>query len=70
MGVLIAVREFGSSAGHKIGVPDRSLIQYPWGMHICDYQQQQKIDIVLVFRRVMPTATHVETELHQEFYLK
>ena len=23
----------------KVNSPERSLIQYPWGMHICDYQQ-------------------------------
>ena len=37
--------------------PVRRLIQYPWGMHICDYQQKK--DTRPVLRRGMPSAFHV-----------
>ena len=39
----------------KVNTPDRSLIQYPWGMHICDYQQKKKKkDTRPVLSRGMP----------------
>ena len=40
--------------GTKVNLPDRSLIQYPWAMHIYDYQQKK--DTPLVLRRGMPFA--------------
>ena len=40
VGVLVAIRELGNSEGHKIRFPDRSLSQYPWGMHICDIEEE------------------------------
>ena len=36
VGVLFAVGKFGNSEGNKNAFPDRSLIQYPRGMHICN----------------------------------
>ena len=27
--------------GIELMSPDRTLLQYPWGMHICDYQQKK-----------------------------
>ena len=59
--VLIAVREFGNIEGsNKVGFPDRSLIQYPRGMHICDYEEKdEKKEIRLVLRRGMPMASNV-----------
>ena len=41
-GVLIAVRVLGNTEGYKIRIPDRSLIRYAWGMHICDYDEEKK----------------------------
>ena len=29
--------------GIKVNSPHRSILQYPWGMHICDYQQKKDI---------------------------
>ena len=43
--------------GIKVISPDRTLLQYPWGMHICDYQQKK--DTRQVLRRGMPSAFHV-----------
>ena len=42
VGVLIAVRNVLNTEAHKIKFPDRSLIQFPWGMHICDYDEEKK----------------------------
>ena len=45
------VYEFPSGQGSleileriKVILPDRRLLQYPWGMHICDYQQKRTPD--------------------------
>ena len=59
VGVLIAVREFGNTEGNKTGIPDRSLIQYPRGLHICDYEEEYYKGIRLVLRRGMSMASHV-----------
>ena len=42
VGVLIGEREFGNTEGYKIRFPDWSLIQYPRGIHICDYDEEKK----------------------------
>ena len=42
VGVLIAVRNVLNTEAHKIEFPDRSLIQFPWGMHICYYDKEKK----------------------------
>ena len=48
--------------GIKANLPDRSLIQYPWDMHICNYQQKKiKCDTSPVLRRGMPSAFHVKS---------
>ena len=60
--VLIAVREFGNTEGsNKIGFSDRTLIQYPRGMHICGYEEKEgkKKEIRLVLRPGMSMASHV-----------
>ena len=36
--------------GIKVNSPDLSLLQYPWGMHICDYPQKKKNDTSPVLR--------------------
>ena len=40
-GVLFAEKEFGNTEEHKIRFPDRSLIQYPCGIHTCDYDEEK-----------------------------
>ena len=46
--------------GIKVNSPDRSSLQYPWDMHICDYpQKKKKNDTSPVLRRGMPSAFHV-----------
>ena len=44
--------------GINVNSPDRRLIKYPWGMHICYYQQKK--DTRPVLRRGMPSAVHVK----------
>ena len=41
VGVLIAEKEFANTEKHKIRFPDRSLIQYPCGMHTCDHDEEK-----------------------------
>ena len=57
VGVLIAVRQFGNTEGHKIGLTRSELnsisVEYA-------YLYQQKGDIRLVLRRRMPTASHIK----------
>ena len=55
------VYEFSSGQGSlemrkgiKVISPDRRFLQYPWGMHICDYQQKK--DSRPVLRCGMPKA--------------
>ena len=42
VGVQITVREFENTEGHEIRFTDQSLVQYPWGMHICDYEEEKR----------------------------
>lgn len=42
VGVLIAARNVLNTEAHKIEFADRSLIQFPWGMHICYYDEEKK----------------------------
>ena len=42
--------------GIKVISPERRLLEYPWSMHICDYQQKK--DTRSVLRRGMPSAFH------------
>ena len=43
VGVQITVREFENTEGYEIRFPDQSLVQYPCGIHICDYEKEKKI---------------------------
>ena len=40
---LVGAGKFGYTEGYKSKFTrSELLIQYPWGMHICDYQQKKK----------------------------
>ena len=41
VGVLITIREFGNTEGHKIRFLDQSLVQYLRGMHFCDKEEEK-----------------------------
>ena len=59
---LVGAGKFGYTEGYKSKFTrSELLIQYPWGMHICDYQQKKK-RYQPGLRRGMPSAFHVKME--------
>ena len=60
-GVLIAFREFGKTAGHKITFPDLSLIQCPWIFVTTKKKNKKSFDWFYVMIGQLRTKSYAPT---------